>query len=715
MRKQSFICLLLLSCLNTIAQNKIYYISHTGNDANDGLGIASAWLTFSNANNINFKPGDKILMEGGQIFTGSIQLDNNDAGTGASPVMISSYGIGKATINAINNSAIYISNAGGINISNLIINGDGSDHDGIDIFVNQPTADIEFISMDSIEVSGFGGRGCLIGAYSTDKGINHLTVQHSSFHDNDIAGLETFGDWPSLSNTDFTISYCKFYNNYGKLIPTSKATGSGIVVSGIDGGVIEYCEAYNNGANNRSTGGGPVGIWAYDAKNIIIQYCESHHNKAGLTQDGGGFDLDGGSQYCTIQYCYSHDNEGYAFALVEYGSSNEFTGNVIRYNISQNDSRKNSYGAIVLYAVDGLHRVNNSEIYNNTVYLDANNMVNGRPSAVDILTQNYSGVNIRNNIFYVNGGVDMINSEASLSPTEIYFGANNYYSTVSQYDFLWNRNHYTSLNEWKNAASGQETNSGTTLAIVQNPLLMNAGSGNTINPADGGNFHSLFGYTLNPFSPLVDKAITTANMGSQDFFGNALPLSTNYDIGASEAMPVTVLPLSVINFSGKANKNDMQLQWKVVNEEYLDKYEIQKSVGDENFKTIGSVIAKRMGDYQFIDDKWKMMEATYRLRYIYPNGKFGLSKSIKITTSIVKPTKVFYKEGKGAELEIYSDKNQEAVISAYSSGGLLIYHSATNLSEGRNIISITEATTWSSGVYLIQIATSNTSTAKLVK
>lgn len=714
MKKQSIIYILLLVCVGAFSQNRTYYISHTGNDSNDGLSTATSWLTLSPINTMDFKPGDKILLEAGQSFAGTIQFDANDAGTSINPVTVSTWGTGAATVNAINTAGIYLNNAGGIQIKNLVIQGDGSNHDGIDVFITQTIADIQSISIDSVEVSGFGGRGCLIGAYGTDKGINHLTVQHSSFHDNVIAGLETFGDWPSFSNTDFTISYCKFYNNFGQLMPTSKATGSGIVVSGVDGGVVEYCEAYNNGTNNRSTGGGPVGIWAYDAKNIVIQYCESHHNKAGLTKDGGGFDLDGGSQYCTIQYCYSHDNEGYGFAFVEYGSPNEFTGNIIRYNISQGDGRKNSYGAIALYAVDASHQVKNSEIYNNTLYIDSNNIINGTPSAVDILTQNYQGVIIRNNIFYVTDGVDMINSETNLATSEIYFEANNYYSASSQYSFLWNGNHYISFDDWKTYATGQETNSGVSLGIVQNPLLMNAGSGNTVSPADGGSFHSLFGYTLNSFSPLVDRAITTANMGTHDFFGNELPASSNYDIGASEAMPVTILPLSIVDFTGTERENKILFQWRVTNEEYLDKYELQKSANGSEFKTIGYLASQGLGNYSLSYDKVNDMTAVYRLRYVYLNGRAGISKSIKIVKPVEKPT-AFYKEGEGARVTLYENKNEKAVISVYSSTGLLIYRSRYSLAEGYNAITINEAANWKGGIYFVEIASNTPLITRFVK
>lgn len=100
--KRLITCTILLFCLSATAQNKSYYISHTGNDANDGLSIASAWQSLTNANNINLKPGDKILLEGGQTFAGIIQIDSSDGGTAANPVTISSYGTGQAIINAIN-------------------------------------------------------------------------------------------------------------------------------------------------------------------------------------------------------------------------------------------------------------------------------------------------------------------------------------------------------------------------------------------------------------------------------------------------------------------------------------------------------------------------------------------------------------------------------------------------------------------------------------
>ena len=709
MKTQILFCLLFFYSIGATSQKKTYYISSHGNDLNNGLGITSAWKTLSPVNNLNLEPGDQVLLEGGQNFTGTIELNADDLGTATSPIVISSYGNGMATINVVNTAGIQGINSGGLTISRLILKGNGSDHNGIGFFINQTQSDINHIFIDSIEVSGFGGRGFLVGAYNTDRGFNHVTVEHSSFHDNGIAGFESFGAWPAFSHKNFNIRFCKFYNNAGVLTST-KTTGTGLVISGVNGGVIEYCEAYNNGANNRSLGGGPVGIWVYDAKNVVIQYCESHHNKAGLFKDGGGFDIDGGSQYCVVQYCYSHDNEGYGMALVEYGSPNEFTGNIIRYNISQNDGRKNNYGAIALYAYDASHKVKNSEVYNNTVYVNANDLVNGQPSAIGIESGNFSGVSIRNNIFYVTQGVKMIHSLYSPGSSDIHFQNNNYYSTADIYDFSWNGILYTSFNSWKAIATDQETT-----AIIQNPLLENPGSGSTVRPADGGSFLSLFGYSLNSFSPLVNKATRIGDIGNRDFFGNPLPATGNYDIGSAEAIIPYVLPFRLLSFTGYAINNQVQLKWSISGEENIEQYEIQRSMNGIDYKTIGQVQTSGKSSYQFLDPYTDATAVYYRLASSFPDGRSHLSNFIKISKTVQKQPQVFYKEGHGIQVQLYCETGGRVSLAIYSSGGALLYSIVKEVGLGYNSFVIEDAVRWKPGVYFLTIQTGNTIVMKIVK
>ena len=49
-----------------------YYVSTSGNDANNGTSISTPWKTIDKMNSMSYNPGDNILFNGGQTFSGSI-------------------------------------------------------------------------------------------------------------------------------------------------------------------------------------------------------------------------------------------------------------------------------------------------------------------------------------------------------------------------------------------------------------------------------------------------------------------------------------------------------------------------------------------------------------------------------------------------------------------------------------------------------------------
>jgi hypothetical protein len=698
MKVKTIICVFLLWSHLCYSQNKSYYVSSLGNDAYDGLSMATAWRTITKINTVDFKAGDKILFEGGSTFTGSIQLNQNDLGASDNPILMSSYGSGKATIYAPDTTALHTLNTAGIQVTNLVFKGNGSKTNGIYFELTQTNADLDYIYIDNIEVYDFDSSGLRIGAYSTEKGFNDVTILHSSFHNNGLAGLQTFGNTGMFSHTNFRIAYCTFYDNYGTL-STSNMSGNGLIVSGVDGATVEYCQAYNNGANNRGPGGGPVGIWVYDTKNVTIQYCESHHNKAGLLKDGGGFDIDGGSQNCTIQYCYSHDNEGPGLLMVEYGSPITFTNNIIRYNVSQNDGRKNSSGALALYSVDALHPLNNSKIYNNTIYVDAVNLTNGTAAAVDIQSHNFNNVKLSNNIFYVTAGVDLVNSADPLTSNQLHFLANNYYSAASDYHFKWNGNDYTSLVAWKAAATGQEMNGSTPTGIVANPLLINAGAGGTVNPVQGGSFHGLFCYSLNNSSPVINEGVDLLNMGNTDFFGNATPVSSKYDLGASEYAITQPLPVT-IDFTAVSRSSDVLLSWKAYNQESIQRYDLLKSSDGTHFDTVASVAPIPDAIYTFIDPT-KRGNAYYRIKYIYADGRSGTTRTLKVSAELQQQPSAVYTQGQGLQLRISSNDRTFVSIHLYNAAGALVSTSKHQLEKGQNDLIIPETSQWKPGAYFL--------------
>src|SRR5580692_6820397 len=73
-----------------------YYISPFGSDGNSGTSSSSAWKSIGKVNSTHFNPGDQVLFQGGQTFSGSLSF-NGDGGSASNPVTIGSYD-GRATI-----------------------------------------------------------------------------------------------------------------------------------------------------------------------------------------------------------------------------------------------------------------------------------------------------------------------------------------------------------------------------------------------------------------------------------------------------------------------------------------------------------------------------------------------------------------------------------------------------------------------------------------
>src|ERR1017187_5424595 len=116
----------LLLVFSTRGFGTTYYVSSTGEDSNPGTSIASAWATISKVNSSIFLPGDTLYFEGGQTFNGNIFLPATDANDPNNLFVISTYGMGRATINAGSSYGFYALNTQGFSISNLIFDGNST-------------------------------------------------------------------------------------------------------------------------------------------------------------------------------------------------------------------------------------------------------------------------------------------------------------------------------------------------------------------------------------------------------------------------------------------------------------------------------------------------------------------------------------------------------------------------------------------------------------
>jgi len=528
-------------------QGTDYYISNTGNDSLAGTSPQEAWRTIARANAIDFESGDRILFAGGQIFSGEIVFTSEDSGTFNQPVTVTSYGSGRATINSGGSKAINAHNCAGIVITNLNFVGSGREDSagdsGIYFYTDDATGrKLDFIRIDSIEVSGYHKAGIEIGAWhASNSGFRDVRITKATAHNNGDKGIVVWGYFASTHNgwshEDIYIGHCKAFDNPG--IPKKKGhTGNGIIVSGVNGAVIEYCEAYNNGALNSGSEGGPIGIWAWDANNVIIQYCESHHNKTNNNKDGGGFDLDGGVTNSVMQYNYSHDNAGAGYGIYQFNGAREFKNNTVRYNISENDGLVGGYGAIHFWATNSNGGIQNTKVYHNTLYVSENTTGAGIADINVGATYIYNS-EIYNNIIVTAAGkraVDIPHSSGSWD-----FMGNCYWSYGSNVEIKWDSKIYSGLNGWR-SVTGQEKIDDIAVGMETDPKLTDPGNGATI--GDPEKLTTLSAYRMQPASPVIDKGIDLKSrfgieVGSHDFFGTSLPQFKGFDIGACEATTVS--------------------------------------------------------------------------------------------------------------------------------------------------------------------------------
>lgn len=406
-----------------------YYLSAAGNDQNNGLSPATAWRSLDRLKHLVFKPGDRILLEGGATFYGQLLIGEQSAGDAANPVVVTTFGVGRATIDAGDGTGLLIHNTGGVRVANINVKGNGvgkNAGNGIECLVDKSGTNPRGIWIDSCQVSGFHRYGILLnGSGDETCGFQAVKITNCEAFENGEAGIASWSYYPSMAHRDLYVAYCKAHHNRGILSKTENHSGNGIVMSGVDGVLIEYCEAWENGADSRSTGGGPVGIWLWCCRNGVIQYCTSHHNHAGTKCDGGGFDIDGGASNCTIRYCLSHDNEGAGYLVCEFGCPFPCTNNTVTQNVSRNDGLNNHYGALSISGAGKGYEVGNTVFSHNYVYVSAANAIAGTtPAALYFNATDFSGIQLINNTFEVADGADVLHCDTLLEAAKARFQGN---------------------------------------------------------------------------------------------------------------------------------------------------------------------------------------------------------------------------------------------------------------------------------------------------
>jgi hypothetical protein len=447
------VALLLCSC--AAAPPRDYYFSPNGGDV-DGDGTAARpYQSIEKANGLSLNPGDRVLFQGGQSFTGNLELDSQSAGSAQMPVVIGSYGDGRATIDAEQGAGISVHNAGGVTVRDLIVYGagrGGNSGAGVMFSNDLPFASkLDDVRIENVDASGFGSDGILVCGRSSDGtrgGYRHVRIVGCTSHRNLRSGIFVTGWWQNgardYANQDVYIGYCRASENSGDPdSPDENRSGSGIFVEASDGVLIEHCLADGNGRQCAGLRGGPVGIWCSVAKNAVIQCNQSTDNHTRGRYDGGGFCFDGGVSDSMLQYNLSTNNDGSGYGIYAFDGSPATRHDVIRGNVSTNDGRRNGYAGIHLW--NGGGGIRDIEIDHNSITVSAAPFA--QPRCIWFQTS-APDIRVHDNLFATIGQgvrcVDVAAAEASVQ-----FHANQYRSTDGVSDVRWNNNTFTADSAWE--------------------------------------------------------------------------------------------------------------------------------------------------------------------------------------------------------------------------------------------------------------------------
>jgi hypothetical protein len=503
------------------AGTKYYVDAVNGKDSNNGLSPGKAWKTLNKVSREwgrrRFVGGDSVFFTG--TFTGGLDIGSASVGSTAAPIVL----VGPATIRPGNaQKGIQAIDVAGVEIKSLHIVGAGrlvhTTECVLAYFATGGTHAV--LRLRSMQVSGCGSHAVWIGSYAgstlTDVLIDGLDVSGS------LNGIAIQGDRRgaiqrvTIRNTDARDNPGRRGHPYG--------SGNGIQIGQVVDGLIERSRAWNNGAENDNPSSGPVGIWTWESTRVTIRYNQSYANRTALV-DGAGFDLDGGSQDCVLEFNYSHDNMGSGYLGYQYAGAAAWLRNTIRYNISERDGMGLDEGGSIRLGSGAGTSLGSGWVTANTVFTDNSGAYRG--SALYLRASVTTGLKIQNNILFATNGARLIRN---LGSTSIVVRGNNYWTAGGAWEILWGGAIYRSLTAFRSGAT-KEYNAGTDI----DPQLVSPGGGGTLAGRTVGTAPSAYKLTLTSTMPGagIDLSKAGALLPVTDYYGSVLPLAAVLGVGAS--------------------------------------------------------------------------------------------------------------------------------------------------------------------------------------
>lgn len=520
-----------------------FYIANAGNDSNNGTSTSTPWQHSNKLNSVLGIPGDEYSWNRGDTFTPSAVIWSF-SGTQGNEIVFDSYGTGAAPIlDGGNGTPFQVLDAEFIGIMNLEVIGSGvnagtgvtsSTGVGIDIYSDVSVGSKwRTIVIDNCTISGTkNGIYVRTPIQNTGSVVGFTNVEITR---NTIDGIQQDGIvvWGSASDTSFgsgsfplgntTFSGVYIGSNVVKNVygnpSTSFTVAQPIAVFNTSGGLVERNVIHDCGATGASSGppGGVGALVILESDRVVCQWNEAYNIKTNLSFDGCAFDTDGGATNCTFQYNYSHDNDGAGYQTGTFSGSNPNSGNIFRHNISRNDCRKNSQGALFTFGGTG------ALFEHNTVYIDQSGAA-GSPPAVNL--GGGSGHLFYDNILQTVGSLPLCGGTAAQGS----FAGNTYWPTGGTFNVFG----HSTLAAWQ--GTGAETVNGILYGVNADPLLSSPTSGAGVGILPGAQVATVTYFDLQGGSPAIGSGVDLGAVdivpSPVDFHGYPARTGAKVDIGA---------------------------------------------------------------------------------------------------------------------------------------------------------------------------------------
>lgn len=519
----SVLCLLGASVVAAVpaqAQTQSFHVDCGAAAGGDGS-QAEPWNELSQVNAHTFQPGDSILLKRGSTCTGE-QLFPKGSGAEGRPVTVDTYGTGakpKLAGAGQVTDVVRLADQQFWEIRNLDISNKGAAADtrrGVHVTRSDSGTGSHYVlsGLDIHDVNGnrtkkdddaSAGIFFEVLGHTKASKFDDVAVVDNTVRTVDRYGIHFWTRWmqrEELNNPNCGAECGEWTPQTNVVIrgnSVSDIGGDAIVPHHTEGALVEYNKV--DGFREREPEQCAAGIWGWNTNRALYQHNEVSGGKS--TCDGQGLDLDESNIGTVYQYNYSHDNEG-GFLLLCNGEGSRTDGNIVRYNISQND------GGQLIDVVCG--RTTNTRIYNNTFHLS---------KPVDIINNenDSTGDNaaFSNNIFHVaTDGARYVNADTLDFDANVFHG---------------------------NHPSGEPADAH---KLTADPQLTAPGTATSRTDAGG--------YRLEPGSPALGNGRVMTSPGSRDYFGNRIGAECVPDRGAHQYSTSCTAPTGPTSVYGESSK-----------------------------------------------------------------------------------------------------------------------------------------------------------------